>query len=559
MKKNSIIRFGAIRVFSSFVFFALLAFFPGSVVLGQAIETALSETEQKEQKIVDRFWSLLEKTPRRGTSLDRVYGYYVDTGRYDDLLARCRELTRRNEDDAKSWLLCGLILSRGSDDAASVEAFEKAEKLDGNDPFAPFYLAEIHIGQGRLKDAGESLERSVERALKRKPSAAGSESTITGKDLLLILQTLGRVYERFGEKEKSMGIWNRMEELFPGDADILVRIAETLEEEGKFEEALLRYQRLAELAKKDDFARVQYTLAAADIKIRLGEKQGAIDDFEKLLEEISGESWLAQSIRDRVERIFVRQADYAGLAGYYQKRLQKHPNDLETIRRYAIALVRLSRTDEAKKLLGETLEKAPSNIPLRLALIDLLVNDREFDEVDRHYAKINELDPNNPDHLSQWGLAFLDNANLDEKSRKAGAVKIWNKMLLAKPDDPSTVVMVADLLAAGKIPEEAEKLYQRAIALRPGDPGYREYLGYFYHHRDRKREAIETLGRIAEGERRSASNLAQLSGIFKSLGYAREALEAMKEACGLAPNDFELLGGMVRDISFRNAKEYFLG
>lgn len=516
-----------------------------------------SEAEQREQRVVDRFWSLLEKTPRRGTSLDRVYGFYVDTGRLDELSERCQKLTKEKPKDGKTWLLNGLILSRRSDDTATVEALKNATEFDVNDPLAPFYLGEAYIAQGQLRDAADSLELSLQRSLDvvQKVDAKKDDGVKAGsaKDILATLQTLGRVYERFGDQEKSAQVWNKLEELFPGDKEILVRIAETLEEEGKFDEAFKRYQRLADMSKANKFARVQYVLAASDIKIRLGDKQGAIDDFEKLLEELSGESWLAQSIRDRVERIFVRQADYAGLAGYYQKRLQKHPNELETVRRLAVALVRLSRTEEAAKLLSDALEKAPSNIPLRLALIDLLVADKKFDEVDKQYAKINEQEPNNPDFVSQWGLAVMEDTTVDETQRKTAATKIWNRLVVAKPNDPSTVVMIAELMNQAKIFDEAEKLYKKAIELRPVDSTYKEYLGYFYHHQDRKDEAVKTLWQIARGDRRTAANLSQLGGIFKSLGYADEAIAAMQAAVELAPDDFELRM-QFGDLLFSNEK-----
>ena len=512
----------------AFVVLLIVGFCPVLVAQNEGT-TQLSEAEVREKAVVDRFWGLLERSPRRGTSLDRVYGWYVDTGQMEQLIEKCVKLTEAKPDDAKAWLLLGLVLSRRNDDAGTIAALEKAEQLDTQDALAPFYLGEALIAQGRLREAAAALERSVERKPQR-------------NDMLAVMQTLGRVYERFADKEKAGQLWSRMEELFPNDLDILVRIAETLEEEGKYDEALSRYQKLAELSreKKDNYGRVRFTLSAADIKIRLGNKQEAINDFDALLEELAGDNWLADSIRDRVERVFVRQADYAGLAGYYQKRLASHPNDIETTRRLAVAFVRLGRTDDAKRLLESTLEKAPSNITLRLGLIDLLVNDREFDRVDAEYAKINELDPNNPDIIAQWGLAALENRKWDEQQRKANAAKIWHKLVDARPNDRATIVMVADLMAGGKINDAAETLYLKAVELAPNDPSYREYLGFFYHRTGQKDKAIATLRQIAEGDRRTAANLSQLANILKSLGYASEALEVMQSAAELALKDFDL-------------------
>jgi len=531
----------SLLLIASFLISAIPAFVQANDIANDMAtqSPALSDEERRELQVIERFWTLLERTPRRGTSLDRVYGYYVDTGRLEELVARCKELTEKSPDNAKAWLLSGLVLSRRNDDAATAAALEKAMTLDETDLLAPFYLGETYIAQGRLRDAAETLEVALKRAQASLQKNTGDRAVL-GRDTLAILQTLGRVYERFDDRENSTRVWDELEKLFPGDRDILVRIAETLEEEGKFDEALKRYHRLAEMAKTDNFARVQYALAAADIMVRLGNKQEAIDSFETLLEDMSADNWLSRSIRDRVERIFVRQADYAGLAGYYQKRLQKYPNDVDTVRRYAVALLRLSRTEEAKQLLADALERAPSNVPLRLALIDLLVADRDFDAVDRHYAIIDEIEPNNIDHISQRGLAILENTKLREQARKAAAIRIWSTLITARPDDPSILIVVADLANTAKIDEEAEKLFARAIELRPNDPSYKEYLGYFYHHRERKEEAIATLRQMTEGTRHTAANLAQLGSIFKSLGYAEESMSALKEAVTLDPDNIEL-------------------
>ncbi|MDR1491809.1 MAG: tetratricopeptide repeat protein [Planctomycetaceae bacterium] len=512
--------------------------------------TRLAGQEDREKAVVERFWTILTKNPRRGTSLDRVYGYYVDAGQIGELVEKCRKLTRNNPQDAKTWLLQGLILSRRGDDDGTVEAFQKAESLDVNDALGSFYLGETFIAQGRLQDAAAALER----AIARKPSR---------NDILNMMQALGRVYERFGDKEKSAKLWSEMEKIFPNDSDILVQIAETLEEEGKYDDALRRYQKLAEMAaaKKDNYARVRFALSAADIKIRTGKKQDAINDFEKLLDELAGDNWLADSVRDRIERVFVRQADYAGLTGYYQKRLAKYPNDAETTRRLATALVRLGRTDDAKELLIKILEKAPSNAPLRLALIDLYVNDRNFDEADKQYALIDKQEPNNPDTISQWGLVTLENRKLPERERKAAAAKIWLRLLNARPNDVSAIIMVADLMTGGKIHDEAEKLYQKAVELAPNDPSYREYLGLFYHRTEQKEKAVATLRQIAEGTRRTAANLTQLGSVFKGLGYAEESREALKAAAELAPKNFDVqfayLGAEVQSGDFNAVKTQF--
>ena len=42
--------------------------------------------DDREKKVMERFLGVLEKAPRRGTALDRVYGYHVERGQLDALL-----------------------------------------------------------------------------------------------------------------------------------------------------------------------------------------------------------------------------------------------------------------------------------------------------------------------------------------------------------------------------------------------------------------------------------------------------------------------------------------
>lgn len=513
-----------------FVFFAEQP--AQSVAEPDAVPDAVDlQAEQREQEIVERFWTLLYRSPRRGTALDRVYGHYVDTGQLDLLLERCRKLAEQSPEDAKAWMILGHVLNRCGDENETVEVFEKAEKLDPADPLSSFYLGEVLIAQGRLQEAAGALERAVDR----KPTA---------KDALPILQTLGRVYERFNDLKKSAAVWEKMESMFPNDANVLAQIAETLDEEGKTEDALKRYEKLiqwsAKNERRDDYARVRYTLAAADLKIRLGKKQDAIADFETILEQLAAGSWLADTVQDRIERVFGRSADYAGLASYYQKRLEKRPNDLDTIQRLAKTLVRLSRHEEARELLESALQRAPSTIPLRLALIDLLVFEKNFDEVDAQYDRILESVPNHPDYVIQRGLAVMENRNLAPETRKVQAVKIWSRLVENQPNNAANTIVVADLMAGAGIDDEAEKLYNKAIELRPDEPTYREYLGYFFHRKKDAEKAVAAFKEIAEGNRRTVSTLSQLAAILKGLGYKKDALEAIRDAVKLDSKSFAL-------------------
>ena len=96
-----------------------------------------------------------------------------------------------------------------------------------------YYLGQSLVLVGQPDAAAEAFER----AITRKPNR---------NDLLDIFQALGRVYQRAQRTEKALDVWNRLEKLFPDDARVQEQIATTLVEEGQFDQALPRLEKLAD-------------------------------------------------------------------------------------------------------------------------------------------------------------------------------------------------------------------------------------------------------------------------------------------------------------------------
>lgn len=508
--------------------YRIIIFFVVFMIFGWENPTPASDVAN-EQMLAERFWGILIKNPRRGTALDRVCDHYAQSGQMDSLLEKAENMIQSDPENAKAWLLAGLIHDRLGNDPEAINAYQKAMVLDTSDVLSPWYLGEILLGEGELNKAINALEE----AKNRKPHH---------RDLLEIMQTLGRAYARNLQIQQATEVWKGLESLFPDDQDILVQIAEILEEEQQYDQALVRYEKLASSAQKsgEHYAYVRHAMSAADLKIKLGKQQDAIRDFEKLLDVLDDQNWLVGVIRDRIEKIFFQQRNLDGLIDYYTQHLDRFPNDLDTVRRLTAVRVRTGNLSEAIILLQDALEKAPSDVSLHQALIDLYVHDNRFDLIDREYETLNALEPNNPDHITQWGLAVLKNETLEQSQREQKAVRIWDKLITVNPNDAATLVLIGDLMASHGMPDHAERLYLDAVASAQDDVSYREYLAYFYHQTGQKEQAIESFRRMTEGDRNTSENLFRLARTFRRLGYADEALAVMREGVALEPDNFEM-------------------
>lgn len=448
---------------SGFVFRILLlisAFFSSlSPVLGVPEQ----ETEERRRNL-ERFWMILERSPRRGTALDRVFEFYQNSGQIEELLELSRNATSEKAGDFRSWLFLGLILSKNGQEQAATSAFQKAHELQEEDFYAAFYLGESLANRNLYPQAAEVLEP----ALKNKVP--------TSSDLLAAMQLLGKIYVHEKDFEKFDVIWKNLGEIFPKESGIYVPLLEILDGEKHYEKALNHYSRLLEGSWDDPEIRLQYSLAVAGLKGKLNREQEAIDDFESLLKKNLGDARFTKMIFEHLDRFFQEKHDPRGQVEFYEKIVQTHPGESEPVLRFSKILLRENQSEKADDLLKNRIEKFPTEISPRLARIEVLKHGQKFEEVDSQYEFLEKNHPENTDFSVQRGLAILENPKLGDKERKKNAKIVWMKIPERFPGDVSKIVTVADLCAAAGLPEDAEKLYKTGAKRFSGDPLYGDYL-----------------------------------------------------------------------------------
>jgi tetratricopeptide (TPR) repeat protein len=491
-----------------------------------AQDVGVDEELAKQQKIVDRFLTVLEKNPRRGTALDRVYGFHVESGTLDILVQRFQERTVKNPQDGVAWMILGLIESQRGRDAAAVEAFSKATAASPNDPLPAYYLGQSQVLVGQPDQAVKGFEL----ALTRKPAQA---------DLLEIFQALGRVHQRAQRTQEALEVWARLEKLFPNDARVQEQIAAALAEENQSALALPRYEKLIQLT-KDDYRKAVYRIEAAELKVKLNRSQEAIGELEKLLATLNPSSWLHREVRRKIDDVFLRTDDQDGLAKYYLASVTKNPEDVDGMARLARILARQGRVPEAQVWLNKALKLAPTRKELRQTFIEQLVEDQRYTEAIAQYELLDKAEPNNPDILRDWGKLILRETSKPKEDRLKLAETVWRRLLISKPKDPLIATQVADLFRHSEMSAAALELYQKAVSLAPNEPQYLEYLGEYFHQLKREDEALSTWKKITEGKKRTATNLARLAEVLSSFGYLKQAIPEIQAACALEPKDLAL-------------------
>ncbi|MES2790676.1 MAG: tetratricopeptide repeat protein [Planctomycetota bacterium] len=492
-----------------------------------AVNPEVAAESEKERIAAERFLAVLEKNPRRGTALDKVYAFHIDRGTLKAWVQQYRDRAQQQPQDGIAWTLLGLIELQRGEDSGAVQAFQKAEQFLPENALASYYYGQSLM----LVEQSDAAAAAFERALTRNPAPT---------DQLEIFQTLGRLYQRTRQTEKALAVWGRLEQLFPNDLRVQEQIAQTLVEEGQPELALPRYAALATQSTKDLYRQSQFRIRVAELKIQLNKTPEALSDFEKLLGELNPDNWLYRDVRQKIEAIYLRNEDQAGLVTYYQGWLDKHPDDVDALARLARVLYGQGRTPESRVWLERGLKLAPTRQELRKAIIDQLLVDQKYAEAIPHYEVLNQQTPGNPDTIREWGRVILKDTTRPLAARQQAAIGLWQQLLVAKPKDPVVVTQVADLLRQSGLTEEALKLYRQAVELAPEAPQYREYLGEYYHQLKQPAEALATWQEIVAGKNRNAANLSRLGEVLSGFGYLAEGTKAFQEAIALDPQDFGL-------------------
>src|SRR4051794_35324815 len=71
-----------------------------------------SADDIREKAIADRFRTVLEANPKRGTALDRLYGYHVERGTLDQMVGGYTDRTGKDARDGVAWMIVGLLESQ---------------------------------------------------------------------------------------------------------------------------------------------------------------------------------------------------------------------------------------------------------------------------------------------------------------------------------------------------------------------------------------------------------------------------------------------------------------
>lgn len=165
--------------------------------------------------------------------------------------------------------------------------------------------------------------------------------------------------------------------------------------------------------------------------------------------------------------------------------------------------LRLDKNALARERAQKAVEGRPNDASYRLTLAHALVGEKRFDEAQKEFEKVLELDPKNT--RVQVDMALLR----QEQGDVPGALKILGQAIERNPENALALFRRALLYLQQESIEPSIADLEKCSALRPTFVEAGELLGTLYERTNRSEDAIKAYERI-QGNGRFRKRLAQL-------------------------------------------------
>ena len=440
------------------------------------------------------------------------------------------------ENEAAVEQLTQLLLDEGK----STEAVELLQNLNGRTPSATLLdlLGDAYTQTKNLPKAEEAYRKAVELD----PSE------------LSHLRGLGQTLLSEEKYSDALGVYQKLADLMPDDADVYLRIGQI-------------YRELHQLDKAEDSlvkAR-QYAPGSPEVmynEAMLYQAQGRYDDAIRVLTDavagVKGQSAVLPSRRrslailyqelgqlykerqnysaaiytfselghlgdeeDRRARLLImdtyrtqKELSKALQAG--KEALVKYPADPNVRSSQALLLAENGQTDEAVKLLTSQLTKSEADRETYVSIAQVYELAKRYKDAE-DAAHTAEVMPGQPrENLNAWTVLgsiyehqkFYDRA--EEQFKKVLAVDNKNSYVLNYYG-----YMLADL---GLRLDEAESLVKRALKEEPFNGGYLDSLGWVYYKQNRLQEAETKLREALQRDSHDPTILSHLGDVYAKEG-----------------------------------------
>lgn len=506
----------------------------------------------------------------------------LQKGNYDaafDLLKHCIEL---NPYAAEAYYGLTPLYAEMGMDTLALENMEKAVSLRPDNVTYQERLAQTYLGTKQWDKAINTYERIMSYSPTR-TDVLGILIQLYGqnKDYDNIIRCLDRVeniegaseqtalskmhiYSLKGEKDKELQVLEDLVKKHPNDMNYRVMKGNWLIQNGMHEEAFEEYQ----FALRQDPKHVAARLSLLDYYRTLDKDSLANALQEDILEspEIPTNDKV-MLVRKVVAENEQNGADSTQVLDLFHRVLSKPQHSADMTAMYAAYLqMKNFPQDSINTVYYQALKIEPDNASVRLALIQSLWKEQNFDEIIRLSKEATQYNPDEMAFYYFLGVCYFQKGNNDasldalrrgvsqinsksnkefvsdfyaimgdilhEKGKSTEAYAAYDSCLQWKPDNISCLNNYAYFLSEeDKDLDKAERMSKKTIDEEPENPTYLDTYAWILFKQKRYEEAQKYIDKVLELSPSPDATLLEHAGdIYSKTGNTKEAVAFWKKA-----------------------------
>ena len=506
----------------------------------------------------------------------------LQKGNYDaafDLLKHCIEL---NPYAAEAYYGLTPLYAEMGMDTLALENMEKAVSLRPDNVTYQERLAQTYLGTKQWDKAINTYERIMSYSPTR-TDVLGILIQLYGqnKDYDNIIRCLDRVeniegaseqtalskmhiYSLKGEKDKELQVLEDLVKKHPNDMNYRVMKGNWLIQNGMHEEAFEEYQ----FALRQDPKHVAARLSLLDYYRTLDKDSLANALQEDILEspEIPTNDKV-MLVRKVVAENEQNGADSTQVLDLFNRVLSKPQHSADMTAMYAAYLqMKNFPQDSINTVYYQALKIEPDNASVRLALIQSLWKEQNFDEIIRLSKEATQYNPDEMAFYYFLGVCYFQKGNNDasldalrrgvsqinsksnkefvsdfyaimgdilhEKGKSTEAYAAYDSCLQWKPDNISCLNNYAYFLSEeDKDLDKAERMSKKTIDEEPENPTYLDTYAWILFKQQRYEEAQKYIDKVLELSPSPDATLLEHAGdIYSKTGNTKEAVAFWKRA-----------------------------
>src|SRR5581483_9855219 len=344
----------------------------------------------------------------------------------------------------------GYALMKVGQQAEARKEFEEALKLEPDNPYTQYFLAQMLYSENQVDQAIRLYEKIL----------------ASGEPLYDTYQRLGQAYARKGELAKAQEMTQQAIRQTPWDGALRYQLARIYQRMGRAKEAQQEFE-TGERLKRMDQSSIQ-TLLQLSEAIRLNQR----DEAMKLRASVLNQSRSDPDILTWLGALLGRGGFYSEALEPLNKAVALTPDSFEPCYNLGLTLARLGQEQKAEPYLKKALELRPESAEANILLGVILSNQGRNREAIERLRKARQSRPDNVNLLALLGQQYLQGWYVQD------AIQTFQEALRLKPDDLKVRYLLIEAYQNASAFEKALQEAQETVKFSPRDPRAHYEVGH---------------------------------------------------------------------------------